>query len=368
MIRDALGSALLIVAAFVPGVAERGLEIGELHLRDSDPAGLALLLIQAFALTLRRREPAHQIAGYPPNVAGLALLVAFYSAGAHQERFRRAAGVTAAAAYAVLAVALHLRGSGERLIDFITFSAVLAGCWAAGTWVRGRQAQERHRRQESVNAAITAERARIARELHDVVTHHVTAMVVQSDTAGLLIGPQPERAGEAVAAVGRSGREALTELRVLLGVLEGGLDERAPTEGRLTDLVDRMRRAGQPVDFTEEGGPGPDGGLGLAVHRVVQEGLTNAVKHAPGRPTRVLVRHDGDGTAIEVVTAGSLRGEVRPGRGLTGLRERIKVFGGTFGADGGPEGDFTVRAWLPRSRAEAGAGASPSATVAGGAG
>jgi signal transduction histidine kinase len=250
----------------------------------------------------------------------------------------------------VLAVALHLRGSSERVIDFITFSAVLAGCWAAGSWVRGRQADERRRRQESVGAAISAERARIARELHDVVTHHVTAMVVQSDTAGLLIGPQPDRAGEAVAAVSRSGREALTELRVLLGVLEGGLDERAPAESRLADLVDRMRRAGQPVDFAEEGGPGPDGGVGLAVHRVVQEGLTNAVRHARGRPTRVLVRHDGAGTAIEVVTAGSLRGEVRPGRGLTGLRERIKVFGGTFDAGGGPEGDFTVRAWLPRAR------------------
>ncbi|GIE77952.1 two-component sensor histidine kinase [Actinoplanes philippinensis] len=378
MLRDAAGAALLIVAAFVPGVAELGLEIGELHLRADDRISLALLLTQAAALVLRRRRPvlclaivaaafaAHQLAGYPPTVAGLALLVALYSAGAHQERRRRAAAVTASVAYAGLAVALHLRGSAERLIDFVTFFAVLAACWAAGSWVRARQAEEQRRRRESVGAAITAERARIARELHDVVTHHVTAMVVQSDTAGLLVGPQPDRAVEAIAAVSRSGREALTELRVLLGVLDGDLDERTPAASGLADLVDRMRRAGQPVDFAEEGGPGPDGGLGLAVHRVVQEGLTNAVRHARGRPTRVLVRHDGDGTAIEVVTAGSSHGEPRPGRGLTGLRERITVFGGTFDAAGGPEGDFRVRAWLPRSRAEASSSASPSGSGAGG--
>ncbi|MFC4063392.1 sensor histidine kinase [Actinoplanes subglobosus] len=364
MIRDAAGAVLLAVAAFVPGIAELGLEIGELHLRADDRISLVLLLIQALALTLRRSRPAlclaiiaaafaaHQLAGYPPTVAGLALLVALYSAGAHQEHPRRAVAATAAVAYVVLAVALHLRGSAERVIDFATFAALLAACWAAGHGVRARQRDEQRRRLESIGAAVTAERARIARELHDVVTHHVTAMVVQSDTAGLLIGPQPDRAGESVAAVGRAGREALAELRVLLGVLDNGVDREEPAESRLADLVDRMRRAGQPVDFAEEGGPGPDGGLGLAVHRVVQEGLTNAVKHARGRPTRVLVRHDGDGTLIEVVTAGSPHGPpggpIRPGRGLTGLQERIKIFGGTFDAAAGPDGDVTVRAWLPR--------------------
>lgn len=363
MIRDAAGAVLLVVAAFVPGIAELGLEIGELHLRADDRISLVLLLIQALALTLRRSRPAlcltivatafaaHQLAGYPPTVAGLALLVALYSAGAHQEHLRRSVAATAAVAYVVLAVALHLRGSAERVIDFATFAALLAACWAAGQGMRARQRDEQRRRLESIGAAVTAERARIARELHDVVTHHVTAMVVQSDTAGLLIGPHPDRAGESVAAVGRAGREALAELRVLLGVLDKGVDREEPAESRLADLVDRMRRAGQPVDFAEEGGPGPDGGLGLAVHRVVQEGLTNAVKHARGRPTRVLVRHDGGGTAIEVVTAGpphaSPGGRIRPGRGLTGLQERITIFGGTFDAATGPDGDFTVRAWLP---------------------
>ncbi|SDT37095.1 sensor histidine kinase [Actinoplanes derwentensis] len=358
LIRDAAGAVLLIVAAFVPGVAELGLEIGELHQRADDPLSLTLLLLQAGGLALRRRWPAvclaivgsayvvHQLLGYPANVATMALVVALYSAGAYQQRWTVVAAVTAA--YTGLAVGLHLRGSGEQPVDFVTFFAFLAACWGAGAWIRARQAEEQRKRQASVGAAITEERSRIARELHDVVTHHVTAMVVQADTAGFLIGPQPERAGEAVAAVSGAGREALSELRLLLGVLESGEMSSEPAGGRLADLVDRMRRAGQPVEFSEQGGPGPDGGLGLAVHRVVQESLTNAVKHARGRPTRVRVRHSGTGTEIEVVTAGSLRGDVRPGRGLTGLRERVKVFGGTFDAGGERDGDFTVRAFLPR--------------------
>ncbi|MDR6321088.1 sensor histidine kinase [Actinoplanes couchii] len=359
LIRDAAGAVSLIVAAFVPGVAELGLEIGELHLRPDDAVSLALLLVQAGGLTLRRRWPAiclalvgsafvaHQVIGYPPTVAGMALLVALYSAGAHQDRFRRTTAVVATGVYAGLAVTLHLRGAAERPVDFLTFGAVLAASAGAGAWVRSRQVEEQRKRQAVVGAAITAERAGIARELHDVVTHHVTAMVVQADTAGFLIGPQPERAGEAVAAVSGAGREALTELRRLLGVLESGDLSSEPAQGRLADLVERIRRAGQPVEFSEEGGPGPEGGLGLAVHRVVQEGLTNAMKHARGRPTRVRVRHGGTGTEIEVVTEGSLRGAVRPGRGLTGLGERVKIFGGTFDAGRGSGDDFAVRVFLP---------------------
>ncbi|WP_433825005.1 sensor histidine kinase [Actinoplanes sp. CA-015351] len=356
---DVAAAALLIAAAFVPGIAELGLAVGELNLRGADRFSLALLLIQAAALVLRRRWPAlclaitgatfiaYQIGGYPPTVAGLAVLVALYSVGTHQQSHRRTVAIVATLAYAALALTLHANGSTERLIDYLTFFAVLAACWGAGSWVRARQAEEARKRRASVGAAITAERGRIARELHDVVTHHVTAMVVQSDTAGLLIGPQPERAGESVAAVSRSGREALTELRRLLGVLEGS-DLPQKEQDTLISLVERMRRAGQPIDFTEDSPENaPAGGLGLAIHRVVQESLTNAVKHARGRPTRVFVRHTEDATEIEVVTEGSLNGEHRPGRGLTGLGERVKIFGGTLQAGGTPSGDFRVRASLP---------------------
>ncbi|BCY13065.1 two-component sensor histidine kinase [Actinoplanes sp. L3-i22] len=358
MVRDAVGAGLLIVAAFVPGLAELGLQIGELHLHGATGLSLGLLVIQALALVPRRRWPAvslaagglawgvYQLGGYPVTIAGMALLLVLYSVGAHQERFRREVAAAGVAGYVALAIALHERGSTEHVINYATFFVVLAACWGAGAWVRSRQHDELRKREASVRLAISDERGRIARELHDVVTHHVTAMVVQADMAGLLVTADAARAADGIAAVGRSGREALTELRRLLGVLDGNaLAEHEP--GRVTDLVERMRRAGQPVDFAEEGGPGPDGGLGLAIYRVVQEGLTNAVKHAQGRPTRVRVRHATEGTEIEVVTEGSFRGAVVPGRGLTGLGERVKVFGGTFEATGNPQGDFTVRVRLP---------------------
>ncbi|GAA2888567.1 two-component sensor histidine kinase [Actinoplanes cyaneus] len=357
-IRDTIAAGLLIAASFVPGIAERGLQVGELHLRGATGLSVVLLVIQALSLAPRRRWPAaglavggvawglYQLGGYPPTVAGLAVLILLYSVGAHQERFRRAVAVAGTAGYVLLAIALHLRGSGEDLINYVTFFVVLAASWGAGAWVRSRQHEEARQRRASVLRAITDERGRIARELHDVVTHHVTAMVVQADMAGFLISADPEKAADGVAAVSGSGREALTELRRLLGVLDGAAPAEAQPE-RVADLVERMRRAGQPVDFAEEGGPGPGGGLGLAVHRVVQEALTNAVKHARGRPTRVRVRHAGDGTEIEVVTEGSFRGALVPGRGLTGLGERVKVFGGTFEASGTETGDFAVRVQLP---------------------
>ncbi|WP_436529063.1 sensor histidine kinase [Actinoplanes sp. HUAS TT8] len=360
MIRDGLGAGLLILAAFVPGIAELGLQIGELHLHGTTGVGTALLVIQALSLVPRRRWPAlslavggiawgvYQLGGYPTTVAGMALLLVLYSVGAHQERFRRPLAVVATVAYVVLAVGLHQRGSSEHVINYVTFFAVLAASWGAGTWVRARQLEEARKRAASVRQAVTDERGRVARELHDVVTHHVTAMVVQADMAGFLISADPAKAADGVASVARSGREALTELRRLLGVLDGvALPDEQPE--RIADLVDRMRRAGQPVDFAEEGGPGPEGGLGLAVHRVVQEGLTNAVKHAQGRPTRVRVRHAVSGTEIEVVTEGSFRGAHTPGHGLTGLGERVKVFGGTFEAQGTPQGDFAVRVVLPQA-------------------
>jgi DNA-binding NarL/FixJ family response regulator/signal transduction histidine kinase len=327
MLRDAAGAGLLIAAAFVPGIAQLGLQVGELHLRDAGRLSTALLVIQALALVPRRRRPvaglavgglawgAYQLGGYPTTVAGMALLFLLYSVGAHQERFRAAVAGAAVAGYVALAVALHLRGSTEPVINYATFSVVLAASWGAGAWVRSRQRDELRKREAGVRLAISDERGRIARELHDVVTHHVTAMVVQADMAGLLITADPARATEGIGAVGRSGREALTELRRLLGVLDGNaLPESEP--GRVADLVDRMRRAGQPVDFAEEGGPGPDGGVGLAVYRVVQEGLTNAGNRARSGHRRVLPRPGGAGPWPDRAGGAGegLRRDVRGGR------------------------------------------------------
>ncbi|MBB2943651.1 hypothetical protein FB565_003380 [Actinoplanes lutulentus] len=164
---DVAVAVLLIAAAFVPGIAELGLVIGELQLRDADRLSLALLF-QAAALVIRRRWPAlrlaitgaafsaYQIGGYPPTVACLALLVALYSVGTHQQSRRRTVAIIATLSYAALALTLHANGSTERLIDYLTFFAVLAACWGAGSWVRARQAEEARKRRESVSAASPA--------------------------------------------------------------------------------------------------------------------------------------------------------------------------------------------------------------------
>jgi signal transduction histidine kinase len=207
--------------------------------------------------------------------------------------------------------------------------------------------------------ATAVERARIARELHDVVTHHVTAMVVQADAAQFLVGSAPERAGDGLVAISDTGRRALTELRHLLGVLEATGDsavvDRAPTLGRLGDLVEQARMSGQPVELTERGDQRQRAvDVELAAYRVVQEALTNAVKHAKGRPTAVTVNHHDDHLDIEVTTHGSAgAAPVVPsgGRGLEGLRERVRMLDGELVAAAGPDGGFSVRARIP-SRSE----------------
>lgn len=179
----------------------------------------------------------------------------------------------------------------------MTFYLVMAACWAAGAWVRARQQAQDARRQLEAAAAVAADRARIARELHDVVTHHVTTMVIQADAAQFLVPQSPERVIENLGAIGTTGRRALAELRFLLGVLSGPGDAEVMGGSlvdahRIGELVEQTRRAGQPVDFAEEGDPRANaGGAELTAYRIVQEALTNALKHAPGRATCVSVRH-----------------------------------------------------------------------------
>src|SRR5262249_7357073 len=157
----------------------------------------------------------------------------------------------------------------------------------------------------------------------------------------------PARAIDSLAAIGDTGRQALAELRVLLGVLDDG------TPPQLGDLVERTRSAGQPVELAEEGEPQPvPGAVELAAYRVVQEALTNALKHAPGRRTVVRVHYSPTQIDIDVTNEGpsgaaSLDGG---GRGLAGIRERVGVFGGDLSAGRRPDGGFTVRARIPVGR------------------
>ncbi len=376
LVKDGVLALTLTVLAFVPVLSPVGAQIGDLPERPANVPGVALILAQTVPLAARRRWPAaclavvaaafaaHQALGFATTFASVGLYLALYSAGAHQVRFRRGLAAVTSAGYAGLALALDRLGSPNGIPDYLAFSLALAAAWLVGSTVRTRRTKEARLRRLTAEAATTAERARIARELHDVVTHHVTAMVVQADAAQFLLTSAPQRAGEALTAVSDTGRRALTELRHLLGVLEATGERacadpagtgREPALGRVADLVEQAGRSGQPVRYSEQGERRPQSAdVELAAYRVVQEALTNAVKYAPGKPTRVLLRHgDGGHIEIEVTTDGPAAAPLtrKPGpaggRGLAGLRTRVRMLDGELEAGPRPGGGFEVRATIP---------------------
>ncbi|MEU6195028.1 histidine kinase [Streptomyces sp. NPDC047061] len=371
MVRDLPLGLLLLAGSFLPALHGKGTQVGELPTRPFDALTIAVLGLECLPLAARRRRPAvslalvslgfavDQLRGYH-SVAGTALPLALISTGAHLERHRRSAALLFSVAYVPLAVALYRLGSGgETVSGFVTFYLALVLAWGVGAWLRSTRAAEADRRRRVAEDTRTAERTRIARELHDVVTHHVTAMVVQAEAARYLTAA-PDRLDQTLTAVTDTGRRAISDLRHLLDLLNpdhgtdtggGGTGGRTPPVGRLLTLVEQTRRAGQPVEFTEEGMPTePTGSADLVAYRVVQEALTNALKYAHGSRTSVRVQHGGKEITVEVGTDGSgpapasLGGS---GRGLAGLRERVAVLGGEFSAGPADDGRFVVRARIP---------------------
>jgi signal transduction histidine kinase len=288
---------------------------------------------------------ADQLRGYH-TVAGTAFAIALLSAGAHLDRHRRITVVLGTAAYVPLALALDHQGGTEDVTGFVTFYCGMAIAWGIGAWLRLSRAAEVDRRRHVAEATRAAERTRMARELHDVVTHHVTAMVVQAEAARYLT-TSPERLDQTLTAITGTGRRAITDLRHLLDVLN-------PDHGAdrgLHALVEQTRQAGQPVEFVEEGKPvDAAGSAGAAAYRVVQEALTNALKYAHGSPTTVHVHHGEEEITVEVGTDGPGSSAASPGgsgRGLDGLRERVDVLGGEFSSGRRDGGGFVVRARIP---------------------
>ncbi|MER5521035.1 histidine kinase [Streptomyces sp. NPDC002763] len=365
-VRDLPLGLLVLAGAFLPTLHGNGTQVGDLPTRPFDAlAGLALGL-ECLPLALRRRWPAvslalvslgfavDQIRAYH-SVAGVALPLALLSTGAHLDRHRRAAALLFSAAYVPFAVVLHRLGSGgETASEFVTFYLALVLAWGTGAWLRATRTAEAERRRRVAEDTRTAERTRIARELHDVVTHHVTAMVVQAEAARYLTAA-PDRLDQTLTAVTDTGRRAISDLRHLLDLLNPdhgvGTGVRTPPADRLLTLVEQTRRAGQPVEFTEEGTPTQSAGSAdLVAYRVVQEALTNALKYAHGSRTSVLVRHGEKEITVEVGTDGSGSAAASPGgsgRGLAGLRERVDVLGGEFSAGRATDGGFVVRARIP---------------------
>ncbi|WP_433341631.1 sensor histidine kinase [Micromonospora sp. CA-111912] len=362
-VRDLPPALLLALASVVPALHHHGTQLGDLPARPFDALTAVVVALECLPLAVRRRWPAvclalvslgfaiDQLRAYH-TVAGSALAIALVSAGAHLERHRRTTVVLASAAYVSLAVALDRHGSAEGVTGFATFYLLMALAWGIGAWLRQSRAAEAERRRQVDLTARTAERTRIARELHDVVTHHVTAMVVQAEAARYLTAA-PERLDTTLTAITDTGRRAITDLRHLLDLLnpDHGTGPRTPSVGELHALVEQTRQAGQPVEFTEEGTPAETtGGAEVAAYRVVQEALTNALKYAHGSRTTVHVRHGEGEITVEVSTDGSDPHATAPGgggRGLAGLRERVGVLGGEFSAGQRAGDGFVVRATIP---------------------
>jgi signal transduction histidine kinase len=219
--------------------------------------------------------------------------------------------------------------------------------------LRERARQLERQREEKARTAVAEERGRIARELHDVVAHSVSVMVVQAQ-AGQRLLADPDLAGGAFRAIEASGREALVELRRLLGILRTGAEQPAigpqPGLGSLGVLLEQVREAGLPVELRVEGEqvqlpPGVD----LAAYRIVQEALTNTLKHAGSARAEIIVRYGPSAVELEVLDDG--RGAPAAtngsGHGLIGMRERVALYGGRLEAEPRKAGGFAVRARLP---------------------
>lgn len=376
-VRDLPPALLLLALALLPSFRGHGTQLGGLPSRPFDAVAVVAVALQCAPLAVRRKWPVvclalvsagfalDQLRGYH-SPAGTALPLALVSAGSYLDRHRRTATFLFSLAYVALAVALVRLGADEPPSEFVTFYLVLVLAWGFGAWLRSSRAAEAERRRRVAEDSRVAERTRIARELHDVVTHHVTAMVVQAEAARCLTA-SPDRLDRTLTAVSDTGRRAISDLRHLLDLLnpdygrpgngDPGLDspDPVPPVGSLLALVERTREAGQPVAFTETGTPAePAGSADFVAYRVVQEALTNALKYAHGSPTSVHVRHGTGEITVEVGTDGPGSRDLSPGgngRGLAGLRARVHVLGGEFSAGDRTGGGFVVRARIPAGTA-----------------
>jgi signal transduction histidine kinase len=330
------------------------------------PAAYILVAVSAMALIWRRRRPALALAvslgavllyiclGYFGGAAILNPLFALYAVAVVVPT-TRAIGLAMITMVLLMAATAAFGpfgyGGGFALIPGEIAVALFLGLRAASRAQALRESAERARR------AVDAERLRIARELHDVVAHTMSTINVQAGVAAHVIDEQPEQAARALEAIRQASKEGLRELRGILNVLRqaDAQDERSPAPrlAQLDELVENATRAGLPTSVAVHGRERTLAAtVDLTAYRIVQESLTNALRHAGPTSARVIISYTDDELLVEVVDGG--RGRVdgtAPGAGLgiAGMRERAEAMGGTLIAGPGPDGGFRVQAWLPLS-------------------
>ncbi len=321
--------------------------------RRRAPVAVLLTVIGATACALFAMRP---IQG--PVTSYIAAVVVFYSVGAHcAERRALLGGGIGLAALAVL-IAIGQPGTIEAG-SLVIFTVA----WLIGRYLRQRRSQvsglqERAARaerdqEEQARAAVTEERGRIARELHDIVAHSVSVMVIQAQAGQRLISDAAQ-AGTAFRSIEASGREALVELRRLLAILRTADDQLVigpqPGLGSLESLIEQVREAGLPVELRIEGHQVPlPPGVDLSAYRIVQEALTNTIKHAGPAKAGVILRYNTSALELEITDTGtgSAPGGIGTGHGLIGMRERTTLLGGDLVTGSRDGGGYLVRARLP---------------------
>ncbi|WP_329300993.1 sensor histidine kinase [Streptomyces sp. NBC_00659] len=354
---------------------------------SSAATALPIAVVLSAVVALRRRMPekmlvlavaaglAQLVLDVPSAPEDFAMLVIIYTVAADGARWAsRLALIGGLCAGTLAQLRWPTEASGPGGVFIAIFQTVpFALAWVLGDSIRTRRAylaqlEERAARLEKEReaqskVAVAAERARIARELHDVVAHNVSVMVVQADGAAYVMDTAPDQARKALETISGTGRQALAEMRRLLGVLrtgehqEGGEYVPQPDVEQLDDLIEQCRTSGLPVDFKVEGTPRPlPSGVELTAYRIVQEALTNTRKHGgpnAGASVRLvyfddglglLVEDDGKGAPHELYEEGGADGQ---GHGLIGMRERVGMVGGTLDAGPRPGGGFRISALLP---------------------
>ncbi|HEX2191867.1 MAG TPA: histidine kinase [Acidimicrobiales bacterium] len=360
----ALAAAMFAISASVLAT-QRGWSPG--------PVAWALVAAHTVPVAFRRRAPAPAFAvsaaagavylalGWPMVGLGLAALVMTYSLAAYSSRRRSLVGL--AAVEAVL-VAAALFGKGDPQVDTLVGNLVIvAAAWVLGDGARRRREDAVSEQQRLAHQAVAEERLRIARELHDVVAHSMSVIAVQAGTGRLVIDDDPDHARRALASIEATSKDALAEMRRLLGVLrEDGPGAAAlapvPTLEDLDRLVAYAVEGGTPVDVEVDGDRRTaPAGIEVAAYRVVQEALTNVRRHAPGARARVHIAYGSEDLVVEVENSlnaahlaagrGQAAAQGRGGHGLVGMRERVSVYGGVFDAGPQPDGTFRVSARIP---------------------
>jgi signal transduction histidine kinase len=380
---DSFWAVVLLGIAAMGGTASQ-----EDRASDLPAVLIPITLLLCLVVALRRRMPekmlllaaavglAQLVFDVSQTPADFAMLVIIYTVAADGAGWASRVGLIgglSAGTLAQLRWSLTSESIAANVLMAVFQTVPFALAWVLGDSIRTRRAylaqlEERAARLEKEReaqskVAVAAERARIARELHDVVAHNVSVMVVQADGAAYVLDSAPDQAKKALETISGTGRQALAEMRRLLGVLRTGEHQESgeyvpqPDVEQLDDLIEQCRTSGLAVDFKVEGTPRPlPSGVELTAYRIVQEALTNTRKHGgpnAGASVRLvyfddglglLVEDDGTGAPHELYEEGGADGQ---GHGLIGMRERVGMVGGTLDAGPRPGGGFRISALLP---------------------